>query len=120
VQWQLLKAVVASPAALACGQKRLGVANYDKKVTSWWNREVKNPTRAKEVTYKKIPKYDLMRIMGINWIQSLASKQSVLVNQTTPAPKNMILLDTSQTKILSYSAMKGIMKDISSNISTFF
>jgi len=52
VQWQLLKAVVASPAALACGQKRLGVANYDKKVTSWWNREVKNPTRAKEVTYK--------------------------------------------------------------------
>jgi len=38
----VFKASVASSAARVCGWKRLGVTNYDKQVTPWWNQEVKD------------------------------------------------------------------------------
>ena len=34
------------------GWKRLGVANNGKKVTPWWNKEVKDDIREKTVAYK--------------------------------------------------------------------
>jgi len=49
VKWQLFKAVAASSAARTCGQKQLGLANTGRKVTLWWNQEVKHTIRPKEV-----------------------------------------------------------------------
>ena len=52
VEWLLFKAVVASTAARVCGRKRLVVANNGKKVTLWWDQDVKDSIRAKKVAYK--------------------------------------------------------------------
>jgi len=52
VEWQLFKAPVASSAARVYGRKRLGVANNGKKVTPWFNQEVKDGVQKKEVACK--------------------------------------------------------------------
>jgi len=49
MEWQLFKAAAASSAARLRGRMRLGVASNTEKVSSWWNQEVKDACRAKEV-----------------------------------------------------------------------
>jgi len=52
VEWQLFKVAVASSAAWVCRRKWVDVANNGKKVTSWWNKEVKFAIQAKKRAYK--------------------------------------------------------------------
>jgi len=53
VEWRLFEAAVASSTTRLCGRKRLGVANNRKRISSWWNKEVKDAIRAKKVAYKQ-------------------------------------------------------------------
>jgi len=46
VDWGLSKAFVDSSAARECRRKRFDVANKGKRVTSWWNQELKEAIQA--------------------------------------------------------------------------
>jgi len=52
VDCQLFKAAVASSAARICDRRRIVMANNVKKVTTWWNQELKDVIQAKRVAHK--------------------------------------------------------------------
>jgi len=130
---QLFKAAEASSAAPVCERKRLGVANNGIKVTSggarWWgfysSKDRGIPVIASEqiqvvsvctvswgakvsspLTVKTSKAY-LGKISGINWIPLTGKPINCSGKRLDVfAAKNLTLLDPSNTKMVSYWAMR--------------
>ena len=53
-KWLLFRSAIISLAAKSCGRKRLRVAGDSKKITTWWNQEVKEAIRVTKDAFKAL------------------------------------------------------------------
>ena len=132
VEWQPIKAAVASSTARVWRLKRIGVPNNGKKVAPWWNQDVKDAIRAKIVACKAAEQNWIFFTCAV-YAEARKFATFVVKNSNSnfgrysdinriPVPdkptkcsgkrssvssaKGLMLLDPAKTKTVSYSAIR--------------